>query len=108
MSKLINLENLAIRNFNMITDQNVIRLVHNLPRLRLLDLSRCPKITRASVSLLENYSQAHQRQIKFIYTDEKLNLPQPVVCQDFDFMKNCFHRNFNDLPQLEGFHTSSN
>uniref|UniRef100_T1L6H6 Uncharacterized protein n=1 Tax=Tetranychus urticae TaxID=32264 RepID=T1L6H6_TETUR len=73
----------------------------------LLDVRECPEVTRRTANYVEDYCKRYGRSIKFYFegnyheigTDwPQLSTKQQKISRGFDFMKNCFLKDFDDLP----------
>ncbi|XP_025017870.1 uncharacterized protein LOC112539514 [Tetranychus urticae] len=105
-TKYPNLKHLALRNNNSLKNKHVEQLVTILPNLVLFDVRGCPKVTQEAANYVQDYNKQHGRSIKF-YFDENyhevqsdwphLSTKYEKISQGFDFMKNCFLKNFDGL-----------
>ncbi|XP_053200714.1 uncharacterized protein LOC128385816 [Panonychus citri] len=109
VSKFPNLQHLAIRNFDMLDDSHLDleELIQLIPKLKILDLRKCEKVTQKSADFLSKYCVKENRSIALYYDceNEPTEWPKLVdtyepICYGFDFMKHCFYKNFSYHPYL--------
>ncbi|XP_025017846.1 uncharacterized protein LOC107366236 isoform X2 [Tetranychus urticae] len=105
--KYPNLKHLALRSWNRLTNNHVKQLVRILPNLVLFDVRDCPRVTQKAVNYIQCYNRRHGRTIKFYFDGNYHNIQSDwphlstkyeKISQGFDFMKNCFLKDFYKLP----------
>ncbi|XP_053210174.1 uncharacterized protein LOC128393965 isoform X1 [Panonychus citri] len=103
------LKHLAIRQNDNITDDIMIELVECAPEVILMDFRGSKGITKRSADFLNEYcSQSGRSSITIYYNCEdnepsdwpKIIKTHDKVCYGFDFMKHCFFRTFQSLPNM--------
>ncbi|XP_053214371.1 uncharacterized protein LOC128397654 isoform X1 [Panonychus citri] len=107
VSKFPNLQNLAIRYIAelVVSKFHLDELIKLLPKLKLLDLR--VSNTFKSDDFLYKYCVKENRPIELYHsrTNEPTEWPKLVftlepICYEFDFMKHCFYKNYDCLPDL--------
>uniref|UniRef100_T1KQ97 Uncharacterized protein n=1 Tax=Tetranychus urticae TaxID=32264 RepID=T1KQ97_TETUR len=106
-----NLKHLALRGNSSIFDIDVKELVALLPNLELVDFRKCDGITVESLNFVQKFSAMQNRKIN-LYCNEnakqmKLDLPHlsydpDCIVKEFDFMRHCFAKDFENLPYFIG------
>uniref|UniRef100_T1L6H9 F-box domain-containing protein n=1 Tax=Tetranychus urticae TaxID=32264 RepID=T1L6H9_TETUR len=105
--KYPNLKHLSLRNVRYIKDEHIEQLVQILPNLVLFDIYDCPAVTQRAADYVEDYCKRYGRLIKFYFegnyheigTDwPQLSTKREKISRGFDFMKNCFLKDFHHLP----------
>ncbi|XP_053204561.1 uncharacterized protein LOC128389077 [Panonychus citri] len=107
VSKFPNLQHLAFRYIDELDDNNAEELIKLLPKLKILDLRGCKKVTHKSADFLSKYCVKENRSIVLYYDCENeppewpklVNTCEPI-CYGLDFMKRCFYKKFSSLPDL--------
>ncbi|XP_015782280.1 uncharacterized protein LOC107360171 isoform X1 [Tetranychus urticae] len=104
--KYPNLKHLALRSFKNLKNEHVEQLVRILPNLVLFVVCECPKVTQEAAHYIQDYNRLHGRTIKFYFDDNYhdiqsdwpyLSTKREKISQGFDFMKNCFLKDFRSL-----------
>ncbi|XP_053204408.1 uncharacterized protein LOC128388958 isoform X2 [Panonychus citri] len=105
-TKFPNLHHLGIRGYE-VDDSHVELMVKLLPELKLIDLRKCKKVTQRPAHFLSQFCEKSDRSVKIFYDCEKEPLEWPkldttheLIVYGFDFMKNCFYKTWNSLPDL--------
>ncbi|XP_053204412.1 uncharacterized protein LOC128388960 isoform X2 [Panonychus citri] len=109
LSKFPNLQHLAIRHFVKLNVSNfdLEKLMKLLPKLKILDLRGCKKVTHKSADFLSKYCVKENRAIVIYYDCEneptewpKLVNTRKRICYGLDFMKHFFYKKYMFLPDL--------
>ncbi|XP_053200729.1 uncharacterized protein LOC128385827 [Panonychus citri] len=105
-TKFPNLHHLGIRGYE-VDDSHVEVMVKLLPELKLIDLRKCKKVTQRPAHFLSQFCEKSDRSVKIFYDCEKeptewpkLDTTHELIVYGFDFMKNCFYKTWNSLPDL--------
>uniref|UniRef100_T1K8U2 F-box domain-containing protein n=1 Tax=Tetranychus urticae TaxID=32264 RepID=T1K8U2_TETUR len=102
-----NLKHLSLRNIRFIKNPSIEKLVHILPNLVLFDVSRCKKVTQKAADYVQDYCKRYGRSLKFYFKGNRdelasdwpqLSTKREIISRNFDFMKHCFRKRFDDLP----------
>lgn len=105
--KYPNLKHLALRDNQFLEDQHIERLISILPNLVLLDVRGSSNVTERSAYFIRDYCRRKRRSIKFYFDGNRNEIVSDLrpfstypekISREFDFMKNCFFKRFNELP----------
>uniref|UniRef100_T1L2R0 F-box domain-containing protein n=1 Tax=Tetranychus urticae TaxID=32264 RepID=T1L2R0_TETUR len=109
LMKYPNLKHLALRDAWRITEEHIEQLFHILPNLVVLDVRKCYEVTQEAADYVKYYCKRYGRSIKFYFDGNEHEIesdwPQSSIKHEtislgFDFMKNCFFRQHDFLPNF--------
>uniref|UniRef100_T1K8S3 Uncharacterized protein n=1 Tax=Tetranychus urticae TaxID=32264 RepID=T1K8S3_TETUR len=84
----------SLRSPEYMTDEHIKQLVHMLPNLVIFDVSRCGGVTQRAASYF--YFNGNDYVIESDWP--QLSSKQEKISRGYDAMKNCFLKDFHDLP----------
>ncbi|XP_015784661.1 uncharacterized protein LOC107362158 isoform X2 [Tetranychus urticae] len=109
LMKYPNLKHLALRGAWKITEEHIEQLFHILPNLVVLDVRKCYEVTQEAADYVKDYCKRYGRSIKFYFDGNEheiksdwpqLSIKHEAISLGFDFMKNCFLRQHDFLPNF--------